>query len=148
MAFVLTTSRKFFSLLTSRRIRSKVVVAKLKKRRLFRDAGAGRKMDDWWAKGEPVLIRRFKTHRDAGAIVLRSHLFVWTIEICCEVGVDLEQLKLERKWKNFRANLRQRIRSFCSRHGIKMKRRQPPSLQGSTGEKYQTLLFYYFFDVR
>ena len=96
--------------------------AKRSKRRLFRDVGGGRKLDKWWVQVEPVLLQRFKTHRSAGCVVLPSHLYVWTIEICFDVGIDLEQLKLERRWKDFRNSLRKRIRSFCSRNNIKMKR--------------------------
>ena len=88
----------------------------------FRAKGAGRKFDEWWTQLEPHLLKKFEEHRAAGAVVLRSHLFVWAIGICRDLEIDLNKLKLEREWKDFRANLRKRIIAFCKRNKIKMKR--------------------------
>ena len=79
-------------------------------------------MDEWWLQVEPHLIERFKTRRAAGAVVLRSHLLVWTIEICYEIGIDLKEMKVKRQWKNFKINLRQRIERFLEREKITEKR--------------------------
>ena len=88
----------------------------------FREEGGGRKLDPWWEQVEPHLLARFQSHRAAGCVVLRCHLFVWVLEICCELGIDLDKLKIERGWKDFRANLRRRVCQFCKRNKIKMKR--------------------------
>ena len=103
-----------------RKLKEKPAKAPPSKRRLFRDEGGGRKLDEWWAKIEPYLLERFKLHRDAGAVVLRSHLYVWVIQICGEVDIDLNQIKAERQWKNFRTNVRPRILTFCKRNKIKV----------------------------
>lgn len=92
------------------------------KKRLFREEGGGRKLDNWWQEVEPHLLRRFKTYRDAGSVVLRSHIVGWVIEICHQIGIDLAKLRKERQWKNFRGNLKLRVRRFCKRKDIKMKR--------------------------
>lgn len=71
---------------------------------------------------EPLLYQRFMEHREAGAVVLRCHLLVFICEICQDLGIDLEEMKRVRGWRNMKVNLQKRVREFCLKHKICMKR--------------------------
>ena len=92
------------------------------KKSLFRVKGGGRKIDEFWKKIEERLLVKFKAQRDAKAIVHRRHLLGFVYQICAKLEINLASLAESRNWKDVENNLRKRIRRFCIRHKIKMKK--------------------------
>jgi hypothetical protein len=55
-------------------LKRKVADNKACKKLNFRDSGAGRKVEKWWQRIEPDLLRQFQERRDKGIIVLPIHI--------------------------------------------------------------------------
>ena len=93
----------------------------VKKSLKFRDKGAGRKMDEFWARIEQPLLDKFKFRRSLGCIVHRRHLANWVYLICAELGMNLAEEAEKQKWKSPPKVIRQHIARFCGRNKIFMK---------------------------
>ena len=95
---------------------------KAKRKLQFRDEGAGRKIDEWWAKIEFILLQRFEQQRLAGAIVTRPHMVGMVLDISAELGINLLELQEQRGWRDLSENIRQRVSKFLVKNKIKKKR--------------------------
>ena len=88
----------------------------------YRDEGAGRHMDEFWARIEGPLLEKFTARRQQKAMVHRRHLINWVFDICGELQINLVDEARMRGWTSVSEVIRKRVARFLIKHRIKKKK--------------------------